>query len=345
MSIFKRACSGIKNKLFVDGVEIDLTNKRAILTRNPIAGWDNGDIVYLTDPPGKIFIYDDNICMLSNNKVKRFNSDNNDWETYIQELRYCTYSGVAIIDDEIHIFGGFDKAYRKQHYKYDKTSSTWVSVSTLPYEFYNGSVEYVNGEIHLIGGGPSATTKKSHWAFKDGKWIKRAGIANNLYGYNFSFVYNGEIHLIQSYIFNKKKKIYKTMHVKYDSDGNSWIGSREIRINSSYLNSVRSSIVYGIGTAKDGSFLLLTYMNYYLDSYEPVAIDPPINKVYIGSLSDMVMTEFSNMPISSYISTPEGALQTLINIQYLGGWFIFNEDSENNVAKNSISYSLNLEDK
>ena len=41
----------------------------------------------------------------------------------------------------------------KYHYKYNISTNTWSSVSTLPYNFYQGSAIVLDNEIHILGSG------------------------------------------------------------------------------------------------------------------------------------------------------------------------------------------------
>ena len=70
-----------------------------------------------------------------------------------------------MLNNEIHILGSNsgESGTPKKHYKWD--GSSWTSVSTLPYYFYNGSAVVLNNEIHILGGGSSGTLTK-HYKIK-----------------------------------------------------------------------------------------------------------------------------------------------------------------------------------
>ena len=69
------------------------------------------------------------------------------------------YGGAVVLNNEIHLLGGFDGNFTK-HYKWNGT--TWTSVSTLPYDFYLGGAVVLNNEIHMLGG---AGNKINHYKF------------------------------------------------------------------------------------------------------------------------------------------------------------------------------------
>ena len=58
--------------------------------------------------------------------------------------------------------GSSEGSYRTAHYKFD--GSSWGVVSTLPYNFYNGSAVVYNNEIHILGSSDAYT---KHYAIKN----------------------------------------------------------------------------------------------------------------------------------------------------------------------------------
>ena len=64
---------------------------------------------------------------------------------------------IAVVynNNEIHILGGGTPNVNTgtYHYKFDGT--TWSEISTLPYDFKDGSAVIYNGKIHILGGSNS----------------------------------------------------------------------------------------------------------------------------------------------------------------------------------------------
>ena len=79
-------------------------------------------------------------------------------------------------------FTGFKDVVNKPH-----------SVSTLPYNFYNGSAVVYNNEFHILGGGNTT----AHYKWDGSSWVKVSTLP-----YNFlqgsAVVYNNEIHILGS---------------------------------------------------------------------------------------------------------------------------------------------------
>ena len=95
--------------------------------------------------------------------------------------------------------------YAKRHYKFD--GSSWVKVSTLPYDFYNGSAVVLNGEIHILGGHNSSTNNnyKYHYKYNGTSWVSVSTLPYE-FAYGSAVVYNDEIHIMSGssnhYAFN-----------------------------------------------------------------------------------------------------------------------------------------------
>jgi hypothetical protein len=69
-----------------------------------------------------------------------------------------------VYNNEIHIIGSDSVA--TNHYKWN--GAEWVSVSTLPYGFYQGDVAVYNNEIHIMGGYESRT---NHYKWTGTEWV------------------------------------------------------------------------------------------------------------------------------------------------------------------------------
>ena len=97
------------------------------------------------------------------------------------------------------------------HYKFNGTS--WESVSTLPYKFYNSSAVVYNNEIHILGSSDSSNYT-SHYKFNGTSWESVSTLPYEFYN-GSAVVYNNEIHILGSSNSN-----YYTKH--YAFNGTSW---------------------------------------------------------------------------------------------------------------------------
>ena len=88
------------------------------------------------------------------------------------------------------------------------------SVSTLPYNFHNGCVVVLNGEIHILGSSDSVSTQQYHYKFDGSSWISVSTLPYYFYGGD-AVVLNNEIHILGS-----SRNGYRRHHYKWD--GSSW---------------------------------------------------------------------------------------------------------------------------
>ena len=88
------------------------------------------------------------------------------------------------------------------------------SVSTLPYNFHNGSAVVLNGEIHILGGGANSTSYKKHYKWDGNSWTSVSTLPYDFH-YGSAVVLNGEIHILGSDLSGTYTKHYKF-------DGSSW---------------------------------------------------------------------------------------------------------------------------
>ena len=125
---------------------------------------------------------------------------------------FGTDDGAVIYNNEIHILGGSVSPYT-QHYKYN--GSYWVSVSTLPYDFYNSCVVIYNNEIHILGGLNRSTYGgvDYHYKWNGSSWTSVSTLPYLFYD-GCAVVYNNEIHILGGNSSGTKK------HFKYN--GSSW---------------------------------------------------------------------------------------------------------------------------
>lgn len=238
------------NKLYIDDVEYDCTNKTVNIDRAYFVGFESVDS---TSTKPSIYdsgvVYNGEIHFIGSSKANpsvgmHCKFDGTNWTSNVSTLPYNpAYCKAIVYNDEIHIFGGAkdsttkkkNLASQKYHYKLNKDTNTWEKVSSLPYYFYAGSAVVYNGQIHILGGGRTNTTKKKHYYYnqKSKAW-KSAKVLNQLlYGFYKAFVvtresgeevlyFCGEKSLkgefqdfSRVYYYNKSKKSWK-IAIKFD---------------------------------------------------------------------------------------------------------------------------------
>ena len=98
---------------------------------------------------------------------------------------------VVVLNDEIHILGGYFNDSATNHYKWN--GSNWVSVSTLPISFYYGCAVVLNNEIHILGG--IAGYNKFHYKWNGSSWTS---VSTLPYAFQrgCAVVLNNEIHIL-----------------------------------------------------------------------------------------------------------------------------------------------------
>ena len=144
---------------------------------------------------------------------------------------------VVIHKNQIHILGGngqgsgSDPSYLK-HYKWN--GSSWVFVSTLPYNFYGGSAVSYAGEIHIFGSDYSNAYNK-HYKWDGSSWVSASSIPYN-FTHGKAIVWNGSIHLLGSLNSSGYRKHYKW-------DRTSWTEVSTLPIDFYY----GSAVAYGNG--------------------------------------------------------------------------------------------------
>ena len=162
---------------------------------------------------------DYNSSLGSGNEVYHYKFNGSSWEK-VPDISYNFYSGSAVVyNNAIHILGsGYynssgstnDKKYpcSKYHYQHGYNYNPyvpWTSVSTLPYNFYNGSAVVLNDEIHILGSDGSST---KHYKFNGTSWVSVSTLP-----YDFSsgsaVVYNNEIHILGSHSNSKSHYLVK----------------------------------------------------------------------------------------------------------------------------------------
>lgn len=358
------------NKLYINDVEQDIKGKKVTITRNPGRTWTRYSLNYQYSGTGigKIFtikkedkigqeLSEDLLCIVDGGHIKKFNTDNMTWTNLMNAPYIAYYSGACVYDGHIHVFGGkevpgtgYTKSVRKFHYiyEYDESTSTWkwVKLTNIPYEFYNGGVEVCSGSIHLLGGGPSKTTKTKHYAWNGSGWKARKTLPKALEGFCKTFTYDDILYAIFNY--ERKTNEYNMIVSRYYDVTNSWTGSNGSFVTPSGQNidgyidqktSPASAYVYCYAFYKenvnDTGMLLVnlkTRNGYY-------------NTVYTTTTEkngNNVAVEDSNIPILTG-DLPDNKGYTTQVIMYKGNWFMFIDETPiYNMAKNSTSYLLSI---
>ena len=106
-------------------------------------------------------------------------------------INYVNDEGLATAAAEIksRIGSSSASAGGLQIEKYvDEQVSGGVSVSTLPYEFYNGSAVIYNNEIHILGGGVS-DNQTNHYKYNGSAWESVSTLTYEFYS-GSAVVYN-----------------------------------------------------------------------------------------------------------------------------------------------------------
>lgn len=127
------------------------------------------------------------------------------------------------------------------------------SVSTLPYDFYNGSAVVLNGEIHLLGGGVNTTSYKKHYKWDGSSWTSVSKLPYNFF-IGSAVVLNNEIHILGG----NYSSYTCTYHYKFD--GTSWTSVSTLPYNF-YQGSavVLDGEIHILGGSYSGSI----YKNHY----------------------------------------------------------------------------------
>ena len=132
----------------------------------------------------------------------------------------------------------------------DELVSACVSVSTLPYKFYQGSAVVLNNEIHILGGN-AKNIWTNHYKFNGSSWESVSTLPYE-FAYGSAVVYNNEIHILGS-----GSSAAPTNHYKFN--GSSWESVSTLPYN--FYDG--STVVYNgeIHILGGGS-------NYYTDHYK-----------------------------------------------------------------------------
>lgn len=101
------------------------------------------------------------------------------WDKMDATLPFNFLNGAALTtnNNEIQLMGGPGSAY--SHYKWNGTS--WVSVSTLPYEFYSAKAVVYEGKIHILGTGHVGDYQNAHYVWDGTKWESASTLPYKFY--------------------------------------------------------------------------------------------------------------------------------------------------------------------
>ena len=138
------------------------------------------------------------------------------WEGLVNPPSPPQYGCAVTYRNEVHALGGTASASYTQHIKWDATNSTWVTVSTLPYNFRSGCAVVLNDEIHIMGS-YQTTNKTEHykWNPTDG-WVSASTLPHQFYC-SSAVVLNNEIHILGSYVSSYRKYHYKWNGIEWVS--------------------------------------------------------------------------------------------------------------------------------
>ena len=118
-----------------------------------------------------------------------------------RDIDWTALSHVTVIDGDV------------QHKDLNLKSATMpIPVSTLPYEFKNGSAVVLNDEIHILGGD---TGSRNHYKYDGSTWTSVSTLPYNFYD-SSAVVLNNEIHILGSGVSGNDTK-----HYKYN--GSEWV--------------------------------------------------------------------------------------------------------------------------
>lgn len=191
MATFFEVLADPTNKVYIDGVELDCSGKTVNIDRAYFLGWKEVSTSSKPSIHDSGVIYNGEIHFIGSKKSDptvgmHCKFDGTNWTSDVTTLPYNpAYCKAIVFNDEIHIFGGHPNslthsknyASQKYHYKLNKDTNQWEKVSTLPYYFFGGSAVIYKGQIHLLGGGRTNTTKKKHVYLK---------VSNNKYSWKSS---------------------------------------------------------------------------------------------------------------------------------------------------------------
>lgn len=178
--------------------------------------WETTDIPKpLTSNKGRVYSCNNELHFIfvgaSSNGHYKWNETNSEWVN-IGVLPYDNCYHTIVYNNEIHILSSSNSSYGTYHYKWNATDG-WVSVSTLPYNAYNGVTVVYDGALHLMGGtSTSSSGDQYHYKWDGTSWTEVSTLP-----YKFlegsAVEYNNELHILGGR--------YK-VNYHYKWDGSTW---------------------------------------------------------------------------------------------------------------------------
>ena len=150
----------------------------------------------------------------------------------------------------------------------DEPVSACVSVSTLPFTFYDGAAVVLDNEIHILGGGANYT---NHYKYNGSSWESVSTLPYNFMG-GAAVVLDNEIHILGT---NYNSSDF-TKHYKYN--GTSWTNVSTLPyefFNGSAVVFNNEIHILGSGYNTSGTYTYASYhYKYNGSSWESVSTLP-----------------------------------------------------------------------
>lgn len=343
MAQYTQVLGAPKNRLLIDGVEVDLFNKRAIIDSYSKGSWDSVDITSSkTSIRDSMVLYHGELHFIGSSSADptvgmHCKFDGTNWTSNVSTLPYNpSYCKAIVLNDEIHIFGGGctslkptkDLKQMKYHYKWDDVSNTWTKVSTLPYYFFNGSAVIINGQVHLLGGGRTDTTKKKHYYFNGKSWKAGKGLPLLLFG-QYQAVLSEDVYYNDYLVVYGKSTSKSTIPVYNGLD---------IRLNKWAISGGNEAVPGDIPG-------VVIFMNGSCWRYE-YKTDKVYDRIVFGGRSRRTDYRFETKLYDDYIGMSPDYISNLHMIFFKGKLCIFGENATTRLYKSSYQlYTLEIEDK
>ena len=255
MSNFYKVLGKPINPLYINGSEMDIRGKKAVISQVSDSSWESqydapshhevnalygSSVVY----KGKIHIFGlDNIETSGNHYTwDGENLELVDSGRFPHSMIGCS---VVVYNDKIHILGGStesNKKTRNLHYTWDEDNGYVELQAKITYSVNNSTALVVNNEIHVLGGDHSSSTKKSHSIFNGSSWRKGIALPQQMVGKHMAYVTQGTDpdqpleygkDVLHTAHYNKKKNLtarcfLRTYYNKKGKVVESWEGDSDI---------------------------------------------------------------------------------------------------------------------
>ena len=156
---------------------------------------------------GSAVVYNGEIHILGgdagngNPQINHYKWNGSSW-TRVSTIPFEFYKGSAVVyNNEIHILGGDGRpkngnGVATYNYHYRWNGSSWTSVSTILYQFEDGSAVVYNNEIHILGS--NRGDRNYHYRLNGSSWTSVSTLPYEFYR-GSAVVYNNEIHILGGY--------------------------------------------------------------------------------------------------------------------------------------------------